>query len=296
MPAERSTTQETLGLLLGVIGVVCFAGTLPATRLATPALDPWFLTVARAAFAGLIALALVVLLRRRPPPLRQWGEFAVASACLVYGFPLFTALAMVTVPAAHGGVVLGILPLATAAAAAVITGERPSLGFWLAAAAGAAVVVAFSLRRGGGETLVVGDLWLLAAVASAGIGYTYGGKLTFARPGWEVIAWQLVLSLPIALPATWWLWPAHPAAVPAEAWAGLAYVTLVSQLLGFVFWNAGLALGGISRVGQMQLLQPFFIVLIAAVINHEQIDAETLGFAAAVVAAVMIGRRMRVTR
>lgn len=296
MPPTRSTSQETLGLFIGLIGVVCFAGTLPATRLATPYLDPWFLTVARAAIAGAIAVALLVVLKKRPPPFRQWIEFALASACLVYGFPLFSALAMVTVPAAHGGVVLGILPLATAVAAAVITRERPSAGFWLAAAAGAGVVVVFSLRRGGGGALMVGDLWLLAAVASAGIGYTYGGKLSSGMPGWEVIAWQLVLSLPIALPATWWLWPANAAMVPPEAWGGLAYVALVSQLLGFFFWNAGLALGGIARVGQMQLLQPFIIVPMAAVVNHERIDAETLGFAAAVVAVVMIGRSMRVAR
>jgi drug/metabolite transporter (DMT)-like permease len=296
MPQTRPTSRESLGLFLGFVGVLCFAGTLPATRLATPYLSPWFLTVARAAIAGVIAVALLAVLRKRPPPLRQWAEFAIASACVVYGFPLFTAIAMTTVPAAHGGVVLGILPLATAMAAAIIARERPSAGFWLAAAAGTGIVIAFSLRRGGGEALVAGDLWLLAAVASAGIGYTYGGKLSVDMPGWEVIAWQLVLSLPIALPAAWWLWPDNAAAVPAEAWGALAYVTLVSQLLGFVFWNAGLALGGIARVGQMQLLQPFFIVLIAAAVNHERIDAETLAFAAAVVAAVMIGRSMRVAR
>jgi drug/metabolite transporter (DMT)-like permease len=287
--------RENLGLVLGFLGVVCFAGTLPATRLATPYLDPWFLTVARALIAGIVGVIMLAAARKRVPPRAQWIEYAIASACLVYGFPLFSAIAMTTVPAAHGGVVLGILPLVTAMAAVVVARERPSIGFWIAGAVGTAIVVAFSLRNGGGA-LVAGDLWLLLAVLSAGVGYTYGGKLTADRPGWEVIAWQLVLSLPFALPATIWLWPANAAAIPTQAWVALLYTAFFSQLIGFFFWNAGLALGGIARVGQMQLLQPFLIVLMAAVVNGEPIELVTLAFAAAVIATVAIGRRMRIAR
>jgi drug/metabolite transporter (DMT)-like permease len=133
-------------------------------------------------------------------------------------------------------------------------------------------------------------------VIAAGVGYTYAGKLSFDMPGWEAICWALVVSLPVALPATALTWPMDVAAVPFPAWAGLAYVTLISQLLGFFFWNAGLAMGGIARVGQMQLLQPFVIVLMAAVVNNEPLEAETLGFAAAVILTVALGRRMRVAR
>lgn len=287
--------RENLGLVLGFLAVVCFAGTLPATRLATPFLDPWLLTVARALIAGVVGVIMLVAARKRVPPRRQWIEYAIASACLVYGFPLFSAIAMTTVPAAHGGVVLGILPLVTAMAAVVVARERPSIGFWLAGAAGTAIVVAFSLRHGGGAA-VAGDLWLLLAVLSAGVGYTYGGKLSADRPGWEVIAWQLVLSLPFALPATIWLWPANVSAVPTHAWMALLYTAFFSQLIGFFFWNAGLALGGIARVGQMQLLQPFLIVLMAATVNGEPIELVTLAFAATVIATVAIGRRMRIAR
>jgi drug/metabolite transporter (DMT)-like permease len=177
----------------------------------------------------------------------------------------------------------------------LVAREHPSLGFWLAAAAGGAVVVAFALRHGGGD-VVAGDLWLVAAILSAGFGYTYAGKLSTEMPGWEVICWALVISLPVAIPSAIWLWPADGTAVPVEAWGGLIYVAMVSQLIGFFFWNAGLAKGGIARVGQLQLLQPFVIILMAAVVNAEPFEAQTLLFAVAVIATVMVGRWTRIAR
>jgi drug/metabolite transporter (DMT)-like permease len=290
------TSRENLGLLLGFIGMLAFAGTIPAMRLAVTAIDPWFLTFGRAAFAGVVALAILVALRRPLPPRATWASFAYAGLGLVYGFPLLSALAMVTVPAAHGGVVLGVLPLATAAAAAVLAHERPSLGFWLAGAAGAARVGAFALRHGGAGAMVGGDALLVGSILSSAVGYTLAGRLSFTMPGWEVICWVLVTSLPVSVPVTIVLLPADPAAIPAPAWTAFLYVSLVSQLLGFFAWNAGLGLGGIARVSQMQLLQPFVIVALAVPINHEAIDIETLGFAAAVVVTVMVGRVMGVTR
>ncbi|MBN8919334.1 MAG: DMT family transporter [Rhizobiales bacterium] len=295
VPPPSPVRRETLGMAVGFVGVVCFAGTLPAMRLAVPYLDPWFLTSARAAIAGVIASVALLVMRRRPPPLAQWHAFAIASACLVWGFPLFSAIAMVTVPASNGGVILGILPLGTAIAAAFVVGERPSSGFWLAAAAGTAIVIAFSLRQNSGG-LTLGDVLLLLTVVAGSVGYAYGGKLSVSYSGWEVIAWQLVLSLPIAVPATILLWPDNAAMVPAPAWGALLYVALFSQLIGFFFWNAGLALGGIARVGQMQLLQPFVIVFMAALVNGEAIELETLSFATAVVLTVVMGSRMRVAR
>lgn len=292
MPARP---RESLGLFLGFVGMVCFAGTLPATRVAIPYLDAWFLTVGRAAIAGVLALVPLLLLKRRIPARRYWGEIAIAGVLLIYGFPFFTALAMMSVPVAHGGVVLGILPLATTLAATLVAGERASLGFWLAGVAGGAIVVAFALRHGAGG-LALGDFWLLGAILSAAFGYTYAGKLSGDMPAWEVNAWQLVLSLPLALPAMLWLWPPDAAAAPWPAWMALAYVAVMVQLLGFFFWNAGLAMGGIARVGQLQLLQPFVILLMGAAVNDEPLALETFGFAAAVVATVIVGRRMRVAR
>lgn len=290
---RMSPPRSSLGLVLGFVGTVGFAGTLPANRIAVMALDPWFITVARAALAGALAVALLVSTQRRAPACAAWPALALASACLVIGFPLFSALAMQSVPASHGGVVLGVLPLATAAAATVLAGERPSVGFWVAALAGAALVIGFALRQGGGS-FVVGDLWLAAAIVSAGIGYTTSGKLARTMPGWEVICWLLAPALPFAFAATIALWPADAARAPAAAWTALLYVALVSQFVAFFFWNAGLAIGGIARVGQVQLLQPFVIVALAYLVNGEAIGAETLVFAAAVVATVVVGARMRV--
>ena len=289
-------SHKKLGLLLGLFGMCLFAGTLPATRLAVSGFDPLFLTVARATLAGSAGLVVLVVLRRRVPPRSLWLEMFAAAVCTVVGFPLFAALAMMTVPAAHGGVVLGILPLTTAAAAAIFAHERPSLGFWLASAAGAIIVVIFIFRRSGSVMFSAGDLFLLGTVASGALGYTFSGRLASQMPGWEVISWQVVIFLPLAALATFALWPANIASVPISSWAGLAYVGFVSQYTAFFVFNAALAIGGIARVGQVMLLQPFVIVALALPVNGEPIDIETILFAAAVVATVLIGQRMRVVR
>jgi drug/metabolite transporter (DMT)-like permease len=289
-------SHKKLGLLLGLFGMCLFAGTLPATRLAVSGFDPLFLTVARATLAGSAGLVVLVVLRRRVPPRSLWLEMFAAAVCTVVGFPLFAALAMITVPAAHGGVVLGILPLATAAAAAIFAHERPSLGFWLASAGGAIIVVIFIFRRSGSVIFSAGDLFLLGTVASGALGYTFSGRLAARIPGWEVISWQVVIFLPLAALATFALWPANIASVSISSWAGLGYVGFVSQYTAFFVFNAALAIGGIARVGQVMLLQPFAIVVLALPINGEPINIETILFAAAVVATVLIGQRMRVVR
>jgi drug/metabolite transporter (DMT)-like permease len=282
--------------VLGFIGMCLFAGTLPATRLAVSEFDPLFLTVARAALAGSAGLVALIVLRRRVPPRSLWLEMFAAAVCTVVGFPLFAALAMMTVPAAHGGVVLGILPLATAAAAAIFAHERPSLGFWLASVAGAIIVVIFIFRRSGSIIFSAGDLFLLGTVASGALGYTFSGRLATRMPGWEVISWQVVIFLPLAAVTTFALWPVDIASVSIWPWAGLGYVGFVSQYTAFFVFNAALAIGGIARVGQVMLLQPFAIVALALPVNGEPISVETILFAAAVVATVLIGQRMRVVR
>jgi drug/metabolite transporter (DMT)-like permease len=289
-------SREKPGLLLGFFGMCLFAGTLPATRLAVTGFDPLFLTAARAMLAGCAALVVLLLTRRALLPRPLWLEMCGAAFCTVVFFPLLAALAMMTVPAAHGGVVFGILPLATAAAAAAFAHERPSSGFWLASAAGTIIVLTFVLRRGGGETITAGDLFLLGAVAAAALGYTLSGRLTALMPGWEVISWQVVIVLPLAAAATPALWPTDIAGVPIPAWAGLGYVGLVSQYTAFFVFNAAMAMGGIARISQIMLLQPFVTVTLARAVNGEAIDVETVLFAAAVVATVLIAQRMRVVR
>jgi len=290
------TSREKLGLTLGFAGVLLFGGTLPATRLTVAALDPLFLSAARAAIAGISGLLLLLVLRRPPPPRGLWLQFVLASICTIIGFPVFMALAMQHVPSSHGGVVLGIIPLATAAAAALVAHERPSLGFWLASAAGAVIVVVFMARQSGGYTLQLGDLYLLGTVAAGAFGYTFSGRLSLHRPGWEVISWQVALFLPLSLIATFALWPPAIERIPLSAWAGLAYVSFISQFFAFFVFNAAMAMGGVARIGQLMLLQPFVIVALSVPVNGEQFDLSTLLYAAAVVIVVLVGQRMGVSR
>ncbi|MFS8036481.1 DMT family transporter [Xanthobacter sp. AM11] len=283
-----------LGLVLGFVGVVMFGATLPFTRLALGEMSPWFISFGRAALAGLVALVMVVA-TRRPWPLREpatMRALAVASLCLIFGFPLLMAVATQTVPAAHGGVVLGLLPLGTALAAMLLAGEKPGVGLFVASAAGAGLVVAFALRNGGAGAFGYGDMLLFAAVVVCAVGYAVSGRLARRLMGWEVIAFMLILCLPVTLPAALITFP-WGAPVGAASWAAFAYLGLVSQFLGFFFWNAGLAMGGIARVGQVQLLQTFVTVGLAWPVNGEVPDVETALFAIAVVATVALAQRMR---
>ncbi len=289
-------SKQNIGLALGFAGVFMFGGTLPATRLAVASIDPLFLSAARAAIAGCAGLGLLLLLRRRPPPRELWGRLFLAGLCTIIGFPVLMALAMVSVPAAHGGVALGVMPLATVAAATVVTGERPSLGFWLASLAGAAIVLVFVMGHGEAQTLGVGDLFLIGTVIAGGFGYALSGRLSLAMPGWEVISWQVAAFLPLSAMASLWLWPANLGDVPWPGWAGLVYVSFVSQFSAFFVFNAAMALSGVARAGQLMLLQPFVIVALAAPVNGEHIELTTLAYAAAVVATVVVGQRMRVKR
>ncbi len=286
-------SRETLGLILGTIGVVIFGVTLPMTRMAVISLNPWFVTSGRAVVAGLVASLVLLVLRKTIPRGRDFLTLLVGSFFTILGFPGFTGFAMRLVPASHGGVVLGILPLAVAMFAAIASGERPSRGFWLSALIGAVLVVGFSLRDGGGS-FGQGDLLLIGSVVSASVGYTAFARLTQTRPGWEVISWAVVIGLPFTLPLALWTAPADFGAVPLVHWGAFLYLGLMSQYIGFFFWNTGLAMGGQARVSQTQLLQTFVTLACAALINGESVDLLTWGFAVAVVAVVLVGRRTRI--
>lgn len=290
--SSPSLSREHLGLLLGFVGVVIFGGTLPATRIAVSAIDPMALTALRTVIAGICSLALLIVLRRPLPPRRLWLQLAIATLCVSILFPFLMALAMQTVDASHGGVVLGVLPIATALVAVAITHERPKPLFWIASVAGAALVIAFAMRQGGG-TLSAGDLLLFASIAASATGYAFSGRLTAEMPGWEVISWALVMALPISIPVAALTIPADLAQIALKPWLALLYVALFSQWIAFFAWNAGLAMGGIARVSQVQLLQPFITFALAAYFNDEAITLQILLFAAAVVATVAISTRTR---
>jgi drug/metabolite transporter (DMT)-like permease len=293
---DMTNPRNKLGIALGITGVVLFAGTLPATRLTVATIDPLFLTAARACIAGVAGLISLAVLRRPLPPVSLWREILVGGLCTVVGFPVLTALAMVSVPAAHGGVVLGIVPLATAAAAALVAHERPSAGFWIVSLVGTAIVVIFVLSRPEARAFAVGDLFLFGTVLAGAFGYALSGRVSMTMPGWEVISWQVVGLLPCSIVLALLLRPHDFAVIPAQAWIGLAYVGLVSQFFAFFVFNAAMAMTGVARIGQLMLLQPFVIVVLAGLVDGEAIEVTTLAYAAAVVATVLIGQRMPVRR
>ncbi len=291
--------HETLGMWLGVLGVACFAVTLPMTRLATgtqaaPQLSPWFVTLARAALAGGLSIVFLLVTRSPRPQRHQWKPLGVTMLGTVIGYPLLLGYALRVVTASHAAVITALLPLVTAAVAAWVLHQRARLGFWLCSVAGSALVVLFSVLRArqGGASFGFewADLLLVGAVFSASFGYIYGAQITPALGAERVICWVCVLALPFTLPGALWLWPQH--AVATSAWGGLLYVGVFSMWAGFFAWYRGLMLGGALRVSQIQLLQPFLSILAALPLLGEPLDGGTLGFAAAVVATVVVGKRL----
>ena len=277
--------EKTSGWINGFIGVVIFSGSLPATRLAVLEFDPVFLTVVRAAIAGVLAVALLWLFRERRPARNQWLSLLIVAMGVVLGFPLLTALALQHVTSAHSIVFVGLLPLATAIFAMLRGGERPRPVFWIFSMLGSALVVGFALAQGLTAS-PTGDLLMLAAILACGLGYAEGAKLSRTLGGWQVICWALVLALPFMAVLSLWLAPASFSTVSLSAWLCLGYVSLFSMLIGFVFWYRGLAQGGIAVVGQLQLLQPFFGLALAATLLHEHVSVGMLAVTLGVILCV----------
>lgn len=291
--------EEIRGLWLGLVGVTVFALTLPMTRLAVgtpqaPQMSGVFIALGRAVVAAVLSLVFLVATRAPLPRRGDWLPLAITSAGVVFGFPLLTSVAMRHVEAVHASVIVGVLPLATAAVGAWLHRQRPSGGFWVCAAIGSALVVVFALLRSGqgGLSIQAADALLLAAMACAAVGYGWGARLSQHMRAEHVICWALVIVLPLTAPAAWLTRP--ETSLKAAAWWGFAYVGVFSMWIGFFAWYRGLALGGTVRVSQVQLVQPFLSMLFAVPLLGESLDALTLGFAVAVIAVVFIGKRMPV--
>lgn len=274
----------------GLAGVIIFSGSLPATRIAVADFSPLFLTSARAVIAALLGTALLMGLRQARPGRGDLVSLAIVAAGVVVGFPLLTALALQHVTAAHSIVFIGLLPLATAIFGVVRGGERPRPLFWLFSCLGSATVVAFALSAGGPVSLA-GDLLMVAAIILCGLGYAEGAQLSRRLGGWQVISWALVLAAPLMLALTLTTLPAAWRDIGTPAWLGLAYVSVFSMLVGFVFWYRGLALGGIASVGQLQLLQPFFGLALAGLLLGELVAWSMIAATGAIVVCVAFARR-----
>ena len=262
--------RTTAGWGSGLLGVIIFSGSLPATRVAVGGFSPLFLTSARAVIAALLGAVFLFALRQARPARSDARSLAIVALGVVVGFPLLTALALQHITAAHSIVFIGLLPLATAIFGVLRGGEHPKPAFWLFSGLGAATVAGFAISRSDGGSLA-GDLLMIAAILLCGLGYAEGATLSRRLGGWQVISWALLLALPmmalialVTLPDSW-------SGIGAPAWLGLAYVSIFSMLVGFVFWYRGLALGGIAGVGQLQLLQPFFGLMLAGLLLHEPV-------------------------
>ncbi len=286
--------KETQGMLSGFAGITIFALTLPATRHAIVYFDPVFVGFGRSVIAALVAGVVLLMFKVPVPTSSQFAQLMIVVLGVVIGFPLFSALAMNTLTAVHGGVVAGVLPIMTAIAGALLTRERASPGFWLTGLVGCFVVIRFAYPEGF-QHVLVGDVYLVLAIISAAFGYALGGRLATELGGWQVICWALVLAFPLVLIPSGVYFPSDVQSIPITAWLCFIYLALGSQLLGFVFWYKGLALGGIVRVSQIQLLQPFITLAAAALLLGEQLGGRTLFFALLVVVVVMVGKRMQVS-
>lgn len=285
-------SRDLQGLLWGLLGTLAFSLTLPAIRIATPELGVGFVSIGRAVVAGVLAMALLAAMRQPIPNRRDLLKLAGSGLGVVIGFPLLTTLALAEVESSHGAIVVGLLPLSTAIAAVLLTGERPGVRFWLASAAGTALLLVYVLAGSGAQPQLA-DLALVGAVMSAAVGYALGGQLAATLGGWQVICWALAILWPVVagLAVLFVELPERP--VSWEAWTSFAYVALVSQFLGFFAWYRGLALGGIARVGQTQLLQLFFTLIASAVLLGETLDPTSLVFAIAIVVCVLAATRTR---
>lgn len=290
-----SNRRENLGLFLGLLGVTGFSVTLPATRMAVSHLDPVLVGLGRALVAAVLA-GLVLFITRQPrPAAHQIKSLFMSALAVIVGFPLLSSIAMQQLPAAHAAIMIAVVPLLTAAAGALLAGERPSKSFWVFSVLGSATVMMFAVLNSGGE-LQRGDVLLLLAAVIVALGYAEGGRLARHMGGWQVICWALVIIAPFLLLPVGYAIYAHGLVAPWQSWAGFAYVSVVSQLIAFVLWYQGMALGGVVRVSQVQLLQPFMTLLVAALLLDESIQTSMIIFAVAVVLIVALGKRMPVTR
>ena len=293
--ASEPVTRPHAGLALGLLGILGFSFSLPATRLAVQELDPWFVTFARAVAAAALAALYLAAVRAPLPTRAQRRGLGLVAGGAVIGFPLLTGLAMVTSESQHGAVVVTLLPAATALAAVARAGERPGPMFWAAAGTGLLVVLTFTLAGTGGA-LAAADLFLLGAVAACAVAYAEGGVLSRDLGGARTICWALLLSTPVTVPIAAFSAATSDLQAGGAAWLGLAYVSLVSMFLGFFAWYAGLARGGVARIGQVQLLHPLLTLAWAALVLGEHVGPGTLLAASAVLASVVVTQRARVGR
>ena len=287
--------KETKGMLIGFIGILIFSLTLPVSKIAILSFDPYFIAFGRATLAGTVALAYLLYKKEIMPSKADFAKFVVIALGVVFGFPIFTTVAMTEGSSSHGAVILGMMPLATTVIGVIRFKERPSLGFWLVSLLGAALVVVYALMKSSGSFTYVDGLLVLGGI-SACVGYLEGGELSRKMNPRSVISWALVISLPVNIVMSYVTFNTQYVHAGPIAWTSFLYLSLFSMFIGFFFWYEGLAVGGIARVSQVQLLQPFCTLVVASVLLGDSLTIMNLFFAFLVVSTVVLGKRMLVKR
>ena len=291
----QKESREKIGLLLGLVGVVCFSLTLPSTSVAVEHFGTTVVGLGRTVVAAILVIVVLLVRKEKLPTLRQFKRLLIVALGAVLGFPLLTSWAMESLPVSHGAVVLALLPLATTGFAVFRAGERPSLTFWLASIGGSLAVIAYAFHLGFGG-LQFADLALLMAVVILGLSYAEGGKLAEELGSWQVIAWAIIIGAPFFVIPVGLSLSAEMLHAPVQAWASFLYLAVVSQFLAYVAWYSGMAMGGIARVSQIQYLQPFLMILFAATFLDESISLFTIVAAVIVVLSVIAGKKAGVSK
>ena len=287
--------KETKGMLIGFIGILIFSLTLPVSKIAVLSFSPYFIAFGRAALAGTVALAYLIYKKEALPSKIDFGKFIVISLGVVFGFPIFTTVAMTQGSSSHGAVILGMMPLATTVIGVIRFKERPSLGFWLVSLLGAALVVIYALLKNAGSFTYIDGLLVLGGICAC-IGYVEGGELSRKMNPRAVISWALVISLPLNIVLSYLTFSSDYLEAGAIPWTSFVYLSLFPMFIGFFFWYEGLAIGGIARVSQVQLIQPFCTLFAASILLGDSITVLNLVFAVLVVSTVILGKSMLVKR
>ena len=287
--------KETKGMLIGFIGILIFSLTLPVSKIAVLSFNPYFIAFGRAALAGILAFAYLIYKKEAFPSKIELGKYAVIALGVVFGFPIFTTVAMTEGASSHGAVILGMMPLATTVIGVVRFKERPSFGFWLVSLLGAVLVVIYALIKNSGSFTYIDSLLVLGGICAC-VGYVEGGELSRKINPRVVISWVLVISLPMNILMSYFTFHGQYVDAGAIAWSCFLYLSLFSMFIGFFFWYEGLAIGGIARVSQVQLTQPFCTLIAASFLLDDSITAINLVFAVLVVSTVILGRSMLVRR
>lgn len=287
--------RETKGMLIGFVGILVFSLTLPISKIAVVSFSPYFIAFGRASLAGLVALAYLSYKQVPLPSKTDLAKLAVIALGVVFGFPIFTTVAMKEGSSSHGAVILGMMPLATTVIGVIRFKERPSIGFWLASMLGAGLVITYALLKSSGSFTFIDGLLVLGGICAC-IGYVEGGELSRKMNPRTVISWALVISLPINLIMTYFTFSSMYLNADVIAWTSFVYLSLFPMYLGFFFWYEGLAIGGIARVSQVQLIQPFCTLLASSLFLGDHLTTMNMVFAFLVVSTVILSKQMLVKR